>query len=131
MWSTLANNAGNVTIGEADLDEALGAAQAVGDDRIQAQAGQVNPETWTHGSAEQPQGLLPHRLPRRHHGLLRHRPARLTRQRPVPRQIPRPVPRQGHLGPRRVTAGGLARRGRILYGCGGVWRAAELWLILF
>ncbi|CAJ64234.1 MULTISPECIES: KPN_02809 family neutral zinc metallopeptidase [Frankia] len=53
VWSTLANNAGNVTIGEADLDEALGAAQAVGDDRIQAQAGQVNPETWTHGSAQQ------------------------------------------------------------------------------
>ncbi|WP_101834883.1 KPN_02809 family neutral zinc metallopeptidase, partial [Frankia canadensis] len=53
VWSTLANTGGNVTIGEADLDEALGAAQAVGDDRIQARAGDVNPETWTHGSAQQ------------------------------------------------------------------------------
>ena len=54
VWSTLANQAGKLSIGEAELDEALNAAAAVGDDRIEAAAGQrVNPETFTHGSADQ------------------------------------------------------------------------------
>jgi predicted metalloprotease len=37
-----------------DIDEALGAATAIGDDRLQRQStGTVNPETFTHGSSEQ------------------------------------------------------------------------------
>jgi len=37
-----------------DVEEALGAASAIGDDRLQRQSsGTVNPETFTHGSSEQ------------------------------------------------------------------------------
>jgi predicted metalloprotease len=39
---------------EGDLDEAFTASEAVGDDRLQEQAGQrVDPDTFTHGTSEQ------------------------------------------------------------------------------
>lgn len=40
---------------DAELRDALEAAATVGDDNIQGQSGQVNPESWTHGSSEQRQ----------------------------------------------------------------------------
>ena len=52
VWGHLAAQQGRLD--EGDLEEGLGAAAAVGDDRIQRQAtGRVNPESWTHGSSEQ------------------------------------------------------------------------------
>jgi len=44
----------NVLENPAELDEAIAAAEAVGDDRIQQKTqGRIEPERWTHGSAEQ------------------------------------------------------------------------------
>jgi predicted metalloprotease len=54
VWSRLADDAGNVSVGEAEVKQAQAAAAAVGDDRIQQKSGgRVDPESWTHGSAAQ------------------------------------------------------------------------------
>jgi predicted metalloprotease len=52
LWANSIKDVGVFLPGE--IDEAMDAAAAVGDDRIQKKAsGRVNPETWTHGSSEQ------------------------------------------------------------------------------
>jgi predicted metalloprotease len=62
VWFNHATSEPNGPIAEVsrdDLNRALDAAQAVGDDRIQQKMqGQVNPETWTHGSAANRQKWL-------------------------------------------------------------------------
>ena len=55
-WAASAVQSNLLTLDDADIREGLSAASAVGDDRIQEQsAGRVDPESWTHGSAEQRQ----------------------------------------------------------------------------
>ncbi|MFP7364740.1 neutral zinc metallopeptidase [Corynebacterium callunae] len=57
IWASYADKGENAMlepITDAQLDDALTTAAAVGDDNIQQQSGgEVNPESWTHGSSEQ------------------------------------------------------------------------------
>ena len=54
VWGNRVRNLQGVTIDPGDLDEAMNAAAAIGDDRLQQQGqGYVVPESFTHGSSEQ------------------------------------------------------------------------------
>lgn len=53
LWARSVKDQG-IFENENEINEAISAAEAVGDDRIQSSSQEgVNPETWTHGSAEQ------------------------------------------------------------------------------
>ena len=55
LWANSIKDANVFTPGE--IREAIDAAAAVGDDRIQEKVtGYTNPESWTHGSSEQRMG---------------------------------------------------------------------------
>ncbi len=51
IWAHAAYRFGQLESG--DLQEAIGAAQAVGDDRLQSRSGTVRPDTFTHGTSRQ------------------------------------------------------------------------------
>jgi len=54
VWGYHAPRTGQVVLEDGDVEEALGAASAIGDDRLQQQGqGRVVPESFTHGTSEQ------------------------------------------------------------------------------
>ncbi len=54
VWANDADRDGELGLTSADIQEAITAAEAIGDDALQRQAGQnPNPESFTHGSSEQ------------------------------------------------------------------------------
>ena len=72
IWANQAEETKNI-IEPGDIEEALNAASAIGDDRIQKQTqGYVVPDAFTHGSSPQRVALVQARLPERQARSLRH-----------------------------------------------------------
>ncbi|GGI26743.1 KPN_02809 family neutral zinc metallopeptidase [Pedobacter mendelii] len=54
LWAHNAQKVGTIKLDEGDLQEALTAANAIGDDKLQKQAtGEVTPDSFTHGTSQQ------------------------------------------------------------------------------
>ena len=54
VWGNRVRNLQGVTIDPGDLDEAINAASAIGDDKLQEKSqGYAVPDSFTHGSSEQ------------------------------------------------------------------------------
>jgi predicted metalloprotease len=54
IWANRVKNLPEITIDPGDVEEALKAASAIGDDRLQKQSqGEVVPESFTHGTSQQ------------------------------------------------------------------------------
>lgn len=54
VWANRSRRGGNISLESGDIEEALNAATAIGDDRLQKQArGTVAPDSFTHGSSAQ------------------------------------------------------------------------------
>jgi predicted metalloprotease len=54
LWAHYAEQENIIQLDQGDIESALGAAGAVGDDRLQKEAtGTINPDTFTHGTSAQ------------------------------------------------------------------------------
>jgi len=54
VWANRSRGGSNISLESGDIEEALNAASAIGDDRLQKQArGTVTPDSFTHGTSEQ------------------------------------------------------------------------------
>ncbi len=72
VWAYHANQSTRV-LEPGDVEEGLGAAQAIGDDRLQRNAGRsVTPDSFTHGSSARAAAVAQHRLAHRRSVRVRH-----------------------------------------------------------
>ncbi len=104
IWAHAAYEFGQLERG--DLEEAITAAEAVGDDRLQSRTGSVRPDTFTHGTSPTP-AVVPRGLRQRRSGPVRHLLARHD------------------LGPEAAPGARLSRR-QLLLAAAGAGAAAAL-----